>query len=77
MTLDEKMEILNIHPVTNEMVDEVLNEEPLLEQQISKYKFYKMFGEITMFYSAEYLNETPIETLKESSQKYELIFNQK
>lgn len=65
MNIDEKLIALNIVPITNEIYLEHLKDIQLIGKDVSKHKYYKMYGDTPMFYREEYLNNNTLDELME------------
>ena len=68
-SLDYKLNTLSIEHMTDDIYHEHLRPLQLIGVDVSEHKYYKMYGDTPMFYSAEYLNRHSLEELIQSDKE--------
>ena len=63
VNLEQKIAKLNLLPMTDEVYLEHLKSDQLRGMDVSKWEYYKMYGNEPMFYDVEYLNNTALDEL--------------
>ncbi|QIW22364.1 hypothetical protein [Bacillus thuringiensis] len=63
--LQKKIDMLSLHPVSNLIYAKYLMPYEERDSNLTRYKYYKIYGQEPMFYSKSYLMDSTIEVLLE------------
>lgn len=72
--VEEKIKKLGLRKIDDYIYHKHLKFFHLRGEDVSKWTYYKTYGEEVMFYTENYLNKTSIEILKQKDQEWEKKF---
>ena len=72
--LQEKMDKLNIKPVTDEIYLSHQRDYQHIGIDVSPHKYYKQYGDVFMFYTEEYLVDNTLSDLMETDKHNKKMF---